>query len=60
MAAAYQGFRFDLLPRLNANLVRFRAGEPCREPWSLEELAQALPRNSVRKAFEVYPPETAF
>lgn len=60
VAAAYGDFRFDLLPRLNANLARLRAGEPCREPWSLEELAQALPRNSVRKAFEAYPPEAAF
>ena len=60
VAAAYGRFRVDLLPRLNANLARFRAGEPCREPWSLEELAQALPRNGVRKAFQVYPPEASF
>lgn len=60
VAAAYGGFRFDLLPRVNANLARFRAGEPGREPWSLEELAQAVPPNAVRKAFEVYPPEAAF
>ncbi len=42
--AAYAAGRFDLLPRLDEMLTRYRKGQPCRVPWSdNDRVFQPLP-----------------
>ena len=48
LALATMEGRWYLLPRLAANQERFRAGRPCREPWSGEgQLLSQLPPASL-------------
>jgi tetratricopeptide (TPR) repeat protein len=60
LGTAYGHFRFEVLPRLRRNLERFEAGEPCREPWSLEDIDQARPPQNPFKTFAAYPPDAAY
>ena len=60
MDSASMLFRFDLVQRMNINLERYRAGQPCRSPWVAEGLVYVSPPVGDRKAFKAYPPEAAY
>jgi tetratricopeptide (TPR) repeat protein len=60
MTSASAMFRFDLVRRMNANLERYLAGQPCRNPWAEADLVYLTPPIGVRTAFKAYPPEATF
>jgi tetratricopeptide (TPR) repeat protein len=58
-AAAAAG-RFELLPRLQANLQRYREGQPCREPFGpADPLLNPLPMEP-HAVFREYPTKSAY
>jgi tetratricopeptide (TPR) repeat protein len=58
--AAKGAWRFDVVPRLEANLARYEAGEPCREPWASDDPVFRPAPVDAYMTFREYPTRRAY